>query len=252
MEKFATVAGIRVRFRVFGDENSDRTILILHGWGGSSDSWIRFAELAAADGFRVVVPDLPGFGQTTEPSHPFAPKYFADFVAEFSREFCPKISVLVAHSNGARIATALLANEKIHPEKLILVGAAGIPHPLSTRQKIGATFAKFQKIVPLPLQNFARRILHRAIGVRDHADANSKTMRATLRLALDFDVRPLLPRVSVPTTVIWGDRDSYVPVSDADIFASEIPDAKKIILAGERHGIHLDSPEKLWAAISGK
>ncbi len=58
-----------------------------------------------------------------------------------------------------------------------------------------------------------------------------------------------LAKVAVPTLVVWGASDRVVPLAHADLLASTIPGAKKLILPGAQHPCYLDAPEAFHKAL---
>lgn len=57
--------------------------LILHGWGSSSEKWLKEAEIISKNSFKVIIPDLPGFGESDKLTLPWTindyVKWFEDF-----------------------------------------------------------------------------------------------------------------------------------------------------------------------------
>ena len=91
-EETIEIHGTRVNYKTAGDppppEASDGrrgAILILHGWGSSSDSWIEVQKNLVQYGYNVVVPDLPGFGKTTPPAEVWGVEDYANFVFSFTK-----------------------------------------------------------------------------------------------------------------------------------------------------------------------
>ncbi len=63
-EKELLINNLRANYKIAGQGPA---ILILHGWGGSSDSWLKVQEILANQGYRVVGPDFAGFGKSKSP-----------------------------------------------------------------------------------------------------------------------------------------------------------------------------------------
>ena len=96
-------------------------ILILHGWGSQAERWSEVKELLENGGYRVYVPDLPGFGESLPPPQAWS----VDDYVEWVRSFCEKENLsqifLLGHSFGGSIAIKFV---NYFPEKvqgLILV-----------------------------------------------------------------------------------------------------------------------------------
>ncbi|GAI38906.1 unnamed protein product [marine sediment metagenome] len=69
MEKTLSINNLKVNYKIAG---SGPVILVLHGWGSSSDSWVDVMEILSGRGYKVICPDFPGFGKSQPPIQPWA------------------------------------------------------------------------------------------------------------------------------------------------------------------------------------
>lgn len=231
-----------------------KTLVCLHGWGGSSES---FTELRAAlDGSGIVIltPDLPGFGTEPEPPEPWTTDDYVDWVEAYVRAHVISGSFsLLGHSHGGRIAIKLTARGTMHPEHLYLCAAAGIRHPRHIKRMIGLTLAKSGKFfLSIPglraLSPFGKRILYKLVRVHDYEKA-SPILRETLIRVSREDLRPILKNIDVPTNIFWGKDDRMTPFSDALLMKKSIPNSTLIAFDGVRHRIHRDRATEIAAVI---
>ena len=115
---------MKIRVVEAGDRNNP-TILLIHGLGGSIESWrSNFTPLSKK--LHVIALDLPGFGFSDKPMINYTPEYYSDFISTFVDLMnCQKVN-LVGHSMGGLIVleTALSSPELV--DRLILVDVAGI------------------------------------------------------------------------------------------------------------------------------
>ena len=81
-EKFLQIDGNKIRYLDSGDSKS--TLVLIHGLGASAERWTRVIPLFS-EHFRVVVPDLIGFGLSDKPTVDYTPDFFSDFL-EFLKE----------------------------------------------------------------------------------------------------------------------------------------------------------------------
>ena len=79
-EKFLQVDGNKIRYLESGD--SKQTLVLVHGLGASAERWDQVIPLFE-DNFRVVVPDLIGFGYSDKPLVDYTPEFFSDFLEKF-------------------------------------------------------------------------------------------------------------------------------------------------------------------------
>lgn len=227
-------------------------ILILHGWGSNRKSWIPVMEILTLNGFQVMAPDLPGFGESDFPPTSWNVQNYVDCVLVLLDTLKLKKVILIGHSFGGRISIKLASQHPERVENLILVASAGIKHQPTPKIKIlsfGARFGK--KIITIPvLRSFTsttRHFLYRLAGSRDYLLSGPN--RETFLKIIAEDLSPHLSKISMPTLLIWGDKDSMTPLKDGLIMRSTIPDSKLVILKGLHHGIHREAPQKLAEAV---
>ncbi len=101
---------------------------LLHGWGQDM-RMMRLIQNELKDHYRVVNLDLPGFGESDEPSAPWGIEEYACFIHEIAEHDQMEAPILIAHSFGARIAIRYAS--RYPTKKMVLSGAAGIRAPLS-------------------------------------------------------------------------------------------------------------------------
>ena len=220
------------------DQGSGKyTMLLLHGWGVDGSLYHLLTDHLSSY-CRVLVPDLPGFGGSEEPDHPYTPADFANFVVDFTNALGVTEVIAMGHSNGGRVLIDLLSREHcpLTVTKAILLDSAGIPakHSFSYYVRV-YTFKCIKRIVGLPGMRFlfpdAISKAQKHFGSADYQKA-SPVMRQSMVIALKTDATPLLHRIRVPTLLIWGKDDTATPLRDAKIMEQHIPDAGLVVLAG--------------------
>lgn len=232
------------------------TLVCLHGWGGTKES---FTELRAAlhgSGFHILAPDLPGFGKEPEPKKPWTTDDYVDWADAYIKINAPGPFSLLGHSHGGRIALKLAARRTLPIEHLYLCAAAGIRHPRHFKRIIGLTLAKTGKsLLQIPglkaLQPVGKKLLYKLVRVHDYEEA-SPVMRQTLINISAEDLRPLLHEISVPTDIFWGKDDGMTPFSDALVMEKEIPGAVLHAYEDTRHRIHRDRATEIADVMKSK
>jgi pimeloyl-ACP methyl ester carboxylesterase len=81
------------------------------------------------------------------------------------------------------------------------------------------------------------------------ADVRPESMRTALLVMAEVDQRDLLPRIAVPTLLIWGELDARSPLSVARQLEHAIPDTKLVVIPGAGHMTNLEQPEAFNDAI---
>lgn len=215
----------------------DTTVLLLHGWGVDSSLYHLIID-HLAEYCRVVAPDLPGFGGSAEPPHPYTPDDYADFVLGFAAALNITEAVAIGHSNGGRVLIKLLSrkNLPLTIKKAVLIDSAGLPsrHSFSYYVKVYSyklirflfSLPPFKQLFPNAVENARKKR-----GSADYQQA-SPLMRQSMVIALKEDVTPLLSDITASTLLIWGKHDTATPLSDGQTMERLIPDAGLAVLDG--------------------
>ncbi|PPS42722.1 alpha/beta fold hydrolase [Chroococcidiopsis sp. TS-821] len=212
-----------------GDSNSE-TILFLHGWTIAAEPYQTTLQLLSQK-YRVIAPDLPGFGKTSLPNSVADYNGYVECLIAFLAALNLRQVHVVGHSGGGAVGIALAATDSSLVKSLVLIDSTGIPlgslPEVALRRLIDfpAQLGRF-KIEPMML--FIKALIANWIF-------KPQNMIQASWIALEKDLRPLLPKVKCPTLVIWGDRDLFVPVKFAYEFYQGIPRAQLIILEDEYH-----------------
>lgn len=222
-------------------------MLMLHGWGSKSELFNDMIERCAKR-YKVLAPDMPGFGGTDEPKEPWDVGRYADFILEFLKPYEPKKVILLGHSFGGRVIFKLSERElPFEIEKIVLIDSAGIKPKKSLKQKVSLMMYKTgRRVMSLkPLKNLFPDAVENMRKKRGSADYNaaSPIMRATLVNTVNEDLRHTLPQIKAPTLLIWGTSDTATPLSDAELMEKLIPDAGLVKVEGAGHYSFLQAPE---------
>jgi pimeloyl-ACP methyl ester carboxylesterase len=242
----STVGEYRVHWVETGE--GDAPVVLLHGLSGSSRWWARNIQALAAR-YRVLVPDVIGFGRSRLNAAylPTLPE-IAGVLARWLEEAAGGPAHLVGHSMGGQLAIHLASRHPDHVLRLALVDAAGVPRPLTPRYLM-----RFAYEVAPPRRWGDPTFLPVIFG--DALAAGPSTLLRAIRHILGDDVRPLLAGIRAPTLVLWGERDTIVPAEHGRLLRREIPGARLLVLPGTYHNPMVDDPgafnEALLAFLSG-
>ncbi len=249
-EKQILIGKIRINYKITG---KGEDILILHGWGSSSDSWIDVQNNLIKKGYRVICPDLPGFGKSDIPLHPWSISDYLHFVLNFSHSLGLKKFYLLGHSLGGRIAVKVAAK---YPEKiirLILCNPAGIKMKPNLKIIIISFLSEmgnfvFDRRYLRVFKDFFRNIFHFFLRHKDYVKAN-EMMKETMKIVLAENLSSYLPEIKAKTLIVWGEIDKIIPLKIAYIFSENIKSSELIVLPKIGHSPHLETPEKLSEII---
>lgn len=253
------VNDIKVTYKIAGEGPA---ILVLHGWGGCSDSWVRVMRILSKKGYTLLVPDLPGFGKTPPPYDPWSVADYMEFLNCFLEEVGKKEKdfaypfFLLGHSFGGRISIKFCLKHPEKVKKLILLDSAGIK-PEHEWQGIKGFFiffvaqignALFTPKIMMRFKDGFRNFFYKLIRNRDYAKADG-IMKDTIRKVLYEDLLPELSQVGQETLIIWGDKDKMVPLKYGRRFQKEIKNSRLEIIRDAGHSPHLECPETLAGQV---
>lgn len=248
-EKIITVNGITTNYKIGG---RGEPLLILHGWGGSSDSWRKVIE-CLEDKFLIVCPDFPGFGKSETPKNVWDLDDYVNWLQEFTKSLNLNSFFLLGHSFGGRVAIKFSISWPQKIKALLLCSPAGIKQKWGIKEKfiwiialIGNAF-----FAPKLLNRFkdkARHIFYKFLRNKDYAKAKG-TMREIMKKVIDEDLLPYLSEIKVKTFIIWGEKDNVVPTKDAYTFKEKIKNSALEFLPKVHHSPHLEDPKKLSEVI---
>ncbi len=219
-----------------------KILIILPGWSGSHETWANFVALAKPHFTEVKVIDLPCFGDEPCPSTVWGVEEYADFVKKKISKYANTQTVLLGHSFGGAVATHLVAKNSGVVDKLILVAPAIYRPKNYFRRTFFWGLAKVGKwvlkCIPSKRFNaFAKKALYRAADSPDF-DNTIGMRREIFKKIIRQDQRSLLSLISVPTLVVQGTKDSYVPYIHGKHIATAIPNAKFAAIKDGMHGLH--------------
>lgn len=230
----------------YDDKGKGRVVILLHGWGMSLATFDGLAEHLSAK-FRVIRLDFPGFGASPRPSDDWGVEEYSKLLSLFIDKLkLGNIYAIAGHSFGGRVIIKGIAHELLSPDKVILIGAAGIKPSRTFKQVALKAVAKTGKaLTSLPginkVQPILRRKLYDAARSTDYLDA--KDMQKIFLNVINEDLLSYISAVLQPTLLVWGEDDTETPIQDAHIMLENLPNAKLITVKNAGHFVYLDNPE---------
>jgi pimeloyl-ACP methyl ester carboxylesterase len=233
-------------------------LIFVHG--GAEDGRVWQPQLAAlADEFTVVAWDEPGAGRSSDVPAGFGLAEYAHCLAALIEAIALGPAHVVGLSWGGTVVQELYRH---HPElvaTLILVDTyAGWKGSLpeeevrarveGVHQMLAAPAEEFDPTYPGlfagdPPAEFVPLLEQMAANVR------RASLRTEVLVMAEADQRDLLPRIAVPTLLIWGEQDVRSPLSVARKFEQAIPDARLVVIPDCGHVSNLERPERFNEAV---
>ena len=263
--RFVDVGGVNAHVREQGNPDGVPIVLI-HGSNGSLHAWEGWARELGKEA-RVISVDLPGHGLTGAwPRDEYTVEAYADFIEVLIDTLRLEKVVLAGHSLGGAVAWTFAATRPDRVIQLILVDAAGYPRtggapPLPTRlarmpivgdigiyfkpegivrRSLTEVYADPAMVTPERIRRYAE--LQRFPGNREATLQRARTQEP-------LDPTPLR-RMDVPTLIIWGAKDRWVPVADAFRFQEDIKGAKLEIFENLGHNPMEEAPRATAAVVA--
>lgn len=224
-------------------------VLILHGWGSSAKKWQGVKEILEKQGYQVFVPDLPGFGENPPPQNPWSIDDYADWVEKFSEKQNLSQIFLLGHSFGGSVAIKYALRFPNKVKRLFLLAPAGIRKKTLKKELLKKTAKLFNKFSFLPYYGFFRKVFYRLIVRKSDYQFTSGIMRETYLKVIQEDLSNLLSEISLPTVIIWGEKDDVLPLSDGYFMNQKIKNSQLVVLSGAKHDLERKTPEILTQKI---
>ncbi len=227
--------------------------MLLHGITLDSREWRRQLD-ELSDQFTVVAWDAPGHGRSSDPPETFRLPEYADSLAQFIAALGLGRPHVAGLSFGGALALELSRRHPAIPRTLILASAyAGWAGSLPP-EVVDARLRGALRDADLPREHWVRGFLPTLLSASAPAELVDEVtaivsefhpagLRAGARALAEADLREVLPRIDVPTLLLYGDKDVRSPLTVAEELHAKIPRSRLVVLAGAGHLIDVEAPE---------
>lgn len=248
-EHFVSIGGNRIRYLESGD--SEDALVLIHGLGASADRW-EFVAPILERRYRLIAPDLVGFGYSDKPSADYTPEFFADFLEDLFEDLGLKKMYLMGSSMGGQIAVEFAAKNPRLVDKLVLVSSSGMmkhstpaldTYVMAALYPNKDTASEAFRVMSASREANAR-IVDSFVKRMRMPNAKMAFISTVLGLKNSDTITENLESLKSPVLIVWGSRDPVIPVQYAKEFASSIKDSNLCIMEGSGHTPFVDSPER--------
>ena len=265
------VLGGRTAYWVYGPPDAPTTIVAVHGFRGEHHGLE--PVVAHLPEYRIVSPDLPGFGETAPvPDRRHDLDLYAEWLTAFAAEVAPG-AVILGHSFGSIVVSAAVARGLRTPRVVLVnpIGAPALegPRGILTRlavfyyragarlpRRLGEALLRNRAIVRAMSVSMAktrerdiRRFIHDQHDTYFSRFADRDVLHDAFVASVSHDVREFAPRIEQPTLLVAAQRDDITPIEAERHLATLFPHADLVEIPDVGHLIHYETPAEAATAI---
>jgi pimeloyl-ACP methyl ester carboxylesterase len=233
-------------------------VVLVHGLG---DSWWTFEPLLRQlpATLHAYAPTQRGHGDADRPAEGYRPEDFARDLLQFLDAVGIGRAVLVGASSGG-VAARMVAGS--HPDRVAGLVLMGVPAALDDKPGAASLWESVQALrdpVPRPfVEDFLSGMVSRPVGRGFMATMTEEGLKVpayvwqeTVRGLLETDLAATLRGILVPTLVLWGDEDPYLPRADQQRILDTIFGSTLVVHEGSGHVLYWEQPERVVQDIAG-
>lgn len=255
-EKHVNAGGLDI---AYADGGTGDPIVFVHGFSGDRTNWYPMAKYLVGE-HRVIALDLPPFGDS---AHPPAPSCTVDGHVEHLHAFVEALGLerfhLVGNSMGGHTAALYAARHADRVKTLALVDAAGVTMPVKSEgmrllesgtngfvvhseedvDRMMHLLFVDQPPLPPPLRRY--------MAQKESARSADIQRWFTEYTSHNVPMEPLLPSITMPTLVLWGEQDRVLDVSMVGAWRRGLPDATAVVMRAAGHVPMMERPDEAAA-----
>lgn len=254
---FVKIEGIKIHYRewITASDSAKGNVLLIHGFSGSTFSWRKNIDTLVHAGYHVVAVDVPPFGfSSREKKVNHSVSANALLLWKLADSLNNKQWIIAGHSMGASIAGAMAAMHPDKTAKLILVdGTFGDVEKSNKVNFLGwlvstgpvkrlaeviakKKFYNYEKFKELLTSAYAKEPDSLAIVGYLEPFKIKRTASAILELSRSKEIQSLkLSDITGPILVVWGSKDTWIPIEAWRNFIKKYPSAKFEVIEGAGH-----------------
>jgi len=263
-DRFVSVDGVNIRYRTWGEPAPDKpTALLLHGFANSLQSFRLLAPLLT-DRYYVLAYDMPGYGLSDKPApFDYQNAHQAAIGAGLIRELGLQRVVVGGHSLGGAIALRIALESPevvglvVMNPGIITTGVPPIakylvfPFPRLQAKLFGdpefrAGFLKRSFVDP----SIVTDDVVRDLSLASRSQGYLRGMTNLMGQYSDAEEVPMLPRLKVPSLIIWGQQDRGKPAGEFEELRARLPLNTAVLVPTSGHYVQEEAPAEAAAAMN--
>lgn len=226
-------------------------ILLLHGLGANAESWYLQIPALAEAGYRVIAPDLPGFGKSTFEGGNWDFERVSKELFKMMRSYHIQKFGLLGISMGGVIGLKMAADYNEFVSMSILVNTFAVLRPQGwseLRYFIQRGLRAFLLSPNAQAELVAQRVfpgneMYRIMLAESIKQADQRVYRRAMLALVRFDGRKLASKINNPVLVVSGERDTTVPLYMQQRLVNLLPNCAHVIIKGAGHALPVDQPK---------
>jgi len=249
-------SGVALPYAEQGDP-SGTTLVLVHAL---ADSWRIFEPVLGSlpASIHALAPTQRGHGDASKPEAGYRSSDFSADLLAFLDALSIEGAVIAGGSSGGLVAQRFAID---HPERTLGLVLLGAPLRLGDKERVRRLWEEVvsrlkDPIDPEFVRGFGEQIAqHLSPGlfetlVEENLKAPARVWRETYEGAMTDDFSAELGRISAPTLVLWGDRDTLLTREDEETLVREIPNARLVVYQGVGHLLYLERPDRVAHDVS--
>ncbi len=232
------------------------SLILVHGWNGSGALWKRnIGRLSSR--FRVIVPDLPGFGDSQLPQDfSCTLEGYSNFIEDLRKALHLSKVNLVGHSMGGSIVLHYAAHHPLQVSKLVLIDAPAHKKALNWEARLPFLDRAIYILRPLIGKRILEAMIYSSVkhsknlpydfvqeAVSQAAKISRRVMYETTRFIRRLDLEREVEMIELPVLIIHGEEDNAVKPKEAHRLREKMANARLVMVPDCVHCPNYERPE---------
>lgn len=244
-EKQICLSGFNLPYLEGGIHSDTPPLVFLHGWGVGVEPYQESLNILAQR-YRIIVPRLLEFEKLIYNDADFTYQKYAQFICAFLDALNIKKAHIVGHSIGGGIGIALAASRPSLVRSLLIADSTGFP--LGTVPEI-----VLRRAIEMPAQAWEKPFSYQHFLIPQVFFLNCLGKNRSIinlgKMGIEQDLRPILPKIEVPSLVVWGENDMLTPLKSGKEFFEGIRGAEMLVVEEGYHEWNLFFADKFAEII---
>ena len=215
-----------------------KVLILLHGLGASAERWSRVIPTLSRD-YRVIAPDIIGFGYSDKPAVEYTMDFFIDFFKSFLDNLGISKASIIGSSLGGHIASEFAIRFNHIVEKLVLVSPAGMMRkssPTLDRYIMAALYPEYERVygafseMVYDSNAVNQETLMDFVNRMSLPNAKYAFMSTLLGIRYAPRLTGRLSNITAPTLLVWGENDTTIPLAEYANQYNGIPNMEELVV----------------------